>query len=104
VKNLISLIVLSFIITLTSTAVAEPTYEKNAHVAKIVIKNAKTGYRYYLNEFAKPTTTLLKTCNGDKKYVCVYQLKQGKEVALYKFRDDGWTVAFYDFRYEIASR
>ena len=103
-KKIISLVTLFCITFAAASASAEPTYEKNAHVAKIVIRNVKSGYQYVLSEFAHPTTTLLKTCNGDAKYICVYEVKRNKEVSLYKFRDDGWTVAFYDYQYEVASR
>lgn len=103
-KNLlISFLALAIACLAVSTASAEPTYEKTPDVGKIVIKNERSGYRWFLKEFEKPATTLLKTCNGDARYICVYEIKKGKEIALYKFRDDGWTVAHYDLRYEVAS-
>lgn len=107
-KNLlISLIVVAVCAVSATEASADVTYEKQSHVAKIVIRNAKSGYEYFLKESPKPMTTLIKTCNGDAKYECVYEIKHGKEAFLYKFRDDGWTVAFYDFQYErdtVATR
>ena len=103
-KNLLIWSIALIVVCLAvSSASADPTYEKATSVAKIVIKSEKSGYRWYLKEFDAPATTLIKTCNGDRQYLCLYQVKKGKEVALYKYRDDGWTVAHYDFRYEVAS-
>lgn len=109
-KNLFiaTIVACATLVTGIRVAKADVTYEKSAHVSKIVIRSTKSGYQWYLNEFVKPTTTLVKTCNGDRAYLCLYELKSGgKEKFLYKFRDDGWTVAFYDFRYDrdrVASR
>ncbi|MFA5853638.1 MAG: hypothetical protein WC866_00990 [Patescibacteria group bacterium] len=97
---LISLIIALGLFATTSTASADRTFEVKDDVVKLVIKKAKFV-------FAKPTTTLIKTCVDDARYECVYKLvgknRRQKEIKIYEYRADDYVFPIYITEHKLAS-
>ncbi len=101
-KNLlVSLITAAVLFTATSAS-AERTYEKRANVVRLVVKTG-SGYELFFREWAKPVTTLIKTCNGVPTHECVYLVKGKKEIFLYRYQAAELTFPLYKFEFKLAT-
>lgn len=92
----ISLAITLGLFATATTASAERTYEKKANVVRLVVKT-RTGYEIFFREWAKPVTTLIKTCNGVPTHECVYLVKGKKEIFLYRYQAAELTFPLYKF-------
>ncbi len=101
-KNLFATAIIAATLFSASTASAERTYEKRSNVVRLVVKT-RLGYELFFREWAKPTTTLIKTCNGIPTHECVYEVKGKKEVFLYRYQAAELTIPFYKFEFKLAA-
>ena len=102
-KNLFVSVVLAAVLFTTTTASADRTYEKKANVVRLVVKTG-SGYELFFREWAKPTTTLIKTCNGVPTHECVYEVKGKKEIFLYRYQAAELTFPLYKFEIKLAAK
>lgn len=101
-KNLFVSAILAAVLLTAKTASAERTYEKKTNVVRLVVKT-KSGYELFFREWAKPVTTLVKTCNGVPTHECVYLIKGKREIFLYRYEAAELTFPLYKFEYPIVA-
>ncbi len=101
-KNLFVSAILAAVLLTAKTASAERTYEKKTNVVRLVVKT-KSGYELFFCEWAKPVTTLVKTCNGVPTHECVYLIKGKREIFLYRYEAAELTFPLYKFEYPIVA-
>ena len=83
-KNLLISLAVALILCGSSTLASADPAEKN--VVEVTIKDMKSGYRYFSKKEPKPFNTLLKPCNGDRAYDCLYEVEGKRQKLLYRYK------------------